>query len=34
MSVDFSAPTYPYERVMPAFLSFRGAEEIPHKLLI
>lgn len=33
MNPAFHSPTYPYERVMPSFLTFRGAEEIPHKLL-
>ena len=33
MNRKFNSPTYPYERVMPSFLTFRGAEEIPQKLL-
>ena len=33
MNPAFHSPTYPYERVQTGFLTFRGAEEIPHKLL-
>lgn len=34
MRAKFESPTYPYERVQTGFLTFRGAEEIPHKLLL
>lgn len=34
MNAAFESPTYPYERTMPSFLTFKGAEEIPHKLLV
>ena len=33
MNPAFHSPTYPFERVQSGFLTFRGAEEIPHKLL-
>ena len=33
MNPAFHSPTYPFERVQGGFLTFRGAEEIPHKLL-
>ena len=33
MNPAFHSPIYPYERVQTGFLTFRGAEEIPHKLL-
>lgn len=33
MNAAFESPTYPFERVQPGFLTFRGAEEIPYKLL-
>ena len=33
MAVDFSSPTYPYERVLTGALTFKGAENIPYRLL-
>lgn len=34
MSAGFDSPYYPYSRIQPGYLSFRGTEEIPHKLLV
>lgn len=31
--VDFSSPTYPYERVQTGYNTMRGSEKIPKKLL-
>lgn len=34
MSVSFESATYPYERVQSSYLTFKGAEEVPKKLLV
>ena len=34
MSANFESATYPYERVHPSYLTFKGAEELPKKLLL
>lgn len=33
MFPDFNSPTYPYTKVQTGFLTFNGAETIPHKIL-
>lgn len=34
MSANFESATYPYERVHHSYLTFKGAEELPKKLLL
>lgn len=33
-TVDFASPFYPYEKVQTGFLTFKGAESIPYKILM
>lgn len=34
MAADFNSPYYPYEKTQSGYLSFRGAEEIPYRILM
>lgn len=34
MAADFNSPYYPYEKVQTGYLSFKGAEDIPYKILM